>query len=118
MHSLPSFKNRKGRGACDAVPDTAYWCAALPAPARAPAHAPDCRRHYSLQLSLYACMLLDTQKVDVGDRMFIVNMHPDLERACEARAADLRPMARALMAVEEAKQSSLKRPRACEGSES
>ena len=63
-------------------------------------------------------MLLDTQQVDVGDRMFIVNLHPDLGQACEAKAADLRPMARALMAAEEAKQSSLKRPRACAGSES
>ena len=56
-------------------------------------------------------MLLDTQQIDVGDRMFIVNLHPKLEAACESQVADLRPIARHLLEKEEERQQSAKRAR-------
>lgn len=48
---------------------------------------------YSLQLSLYNRMLVRTQGIDCGDRMFVVNVHPSNDAAVEARAFDLRSVA-------------------------
>jgi hypothetical protein len=46
-------------------------------------------------------MLKKTQGVDVGDRMYIVNIHPSQTEAIEAKAADLREVAQELLDDEE-----------------
>lgn len=69
-----AFRNAKGLDQCTHVPDTDYY-------------------KYSLQLSLYNRMLLRTQGVDCGDRMFVVNVHPNNDGAVQAKAADLRDVA-------------------------
>ena len=68
------FKNSKGLGLCAHVPDTHFY-------------------KYSLQLACYNVMLRRTQGVDCGDRMFIVNVHPNNAEAVQAKAADLRSIA-------------------------
>jgi hypothetical protein len=69
-----AFRDAKGLEMCTDVPDTDYY-------------------KYSLQLSLYNRMLVRTQGVDCGDRMFVVNVHPGNDGAVEAKAFDLRSIA-------------------------
>lgn len=46
-------------------------------------------------------MLKKTQGIDVGDRMYVVNIHPSQAEAIEAKAADLREVAQELLEDEE-----------------
>lgn len=89
-----AFRDQKGRGQCTDVPDTDYY-------------------KYSLQLSLYNRMLVRTQGIDCGDRMFVVNVHPSNDGAVEAKAFDLRSIADRLIdaRVAEAEAGSAKRQR-------
>ena len=52
----PAFKNQKGTGFCNAVPDTAFWCAAPARAARTPLTAcpPQALLAASVALRLHA----------------------------------------------------------------
>jgi thymidylate kinase len=57
-------------------------------------------QRYSLQVSLYAVMLLQTHMIDVGDRLFIVCMHPEQPGPQVVRCRDLRAEAHTLLALQ------------------
>ena len=69
-------------------------------------HLPDTRFHrYCLQTAVYNLMLVDTNGIDVGVRMFLLRLHSELADTYElVQCLDLRAEAAALLAAEQARQ--------------